>query len=428
MRKRRGFWYYIRRVPSAVLHLERSSLVMRSTGIRIAHDPRGIIARSRVTEIDAEQTLRWSDLAAGRDPGDRQNFERCLLITNRFGIPYLQRDEIDRLDEDSFLARMSICRNNTGKDVVCAVMGMVPKPSLMLSDLVEEYFNLNEASLKTKSPLQLRKWRVARESCMDTFIKIIGSDIPVADLQRTHVLKVRHHWNSLATQGSIQIESANKYLGRLAAMIKAVAEAHQLHNGAVFDRIFIKGGKTGKRVSFETEWVQNTLLADGALDGLNAEARAIVYLVVETGVRLVEACNLDKSSIVLDHEIPHIRIRANGRQLKTDQSERDIPLVGVALIAMQKHPDGFPRYMDKNPQASAAINKFLRSKFSVKDGQTLYSLRHTFKDRLRSIRCQDEISARLMGHEYGLPDYGEPSLEDKLFWLKKIAFRPPSRV
>lgn len=95
---------------------------------------------------------------------------------------------------------------------------------------------------------------------------------------------------------------------------------------------------------------------------------------------------------------------------------------------MQKHPDGFPRYMDKNPQASAVINKFLRNKFDLKSGQSLYSLRHTFKDRLRTIRCQDEISARLMGHEYELPDYGEPSLGDKLFWLKKIAFRPPTRI
>ena len=33
-----------------------------------------------------------------------------------------------------------------------------------------------------------------------------------------------------------------------------------------------------------------------------------------------------------------------------------------------------------------------------------------------------------MGHEYDLPEYGEPSLEDKLYWLRKIAFKPPGRV
>ena len=97
-------------------------------------------------------------------------------------------------------------------------------------------------------------------------------------------------------------------------------------------------------------------------------------------------------------------------------------------MAMRKHPNGFPRYVDRNAQASAAINAYFRSNFALDANQSLYSLRHTFKNRLRSIRCQDEISARLMGHEYELPAYGEPSLEDKLYWLKKIAFRPPSRI
>jgi hypothetical protein len=30
--------------------------------------------------------------------------------------------------------------------------------------------------------------------------------------------------------------------------------------------------------------------------------------------------------------------------MKTDDSRRDIPLVGVALKVMRKHPDGFPRH------------------------------------------------------------------------------------
>lgn len=291
MRKRRGFWYYIRRVPKAALHLENCSLVMRSTGIRIPDDPRGVIARSRVSEIDAEQTLRWNDLAAGRDPCDRQNYKRAIAITTRFGIPYLERKEIEQLDDASFLRRMSIYRDNPSEEILSAMMGMIPRPGIKLSGVLDEYLKLNQALLSTKSPNQLRKWRVAQETCINTFIQVIGADIQIAAVQRCHVMKLREHWNALATEGRIQIESANKYLGRLAAMIKAVAEVHQLDTGRAFDKIYIKGGRTGKRPSFETEWVQNTLLADGALDDLNAEARAIVYLIIETGVRLVEACS-----------------------------------------------------------------------------------------------------------------------------------------
>jgi integrase len=69
--------------------------------------------------------------------------------------------------------------------------------------------------------------------------------------------------------------------------------------------------------------------------------------VLETGARPSEIINLSKARIVLDAEIPYIRIQAEGRLLKTDHSERDIPLVGLALEAMKRHPNGFPRYFDK---------------------------------------------------------------------------------
>jgi hypothetical protein len=40
--------------------------------------------------------------------------------------------------------------------------------------------------------------------------------------------------------------------------------------------------------------------------------------------------------------------------MKTDDSRRDIPLVGVALKVMRKHPEGFPRYRDKGRLAVRA--------------------------------------------------------------------------
>ena len=40
---------------------------------------------------------------------------------------------------------------------------------------------------------------------------------------------------------------------------------------------------------------------------------------------------LARQRILLDAEVPYIRIQAEGRLLKTEHSERDIPLVGLAL-------------------------------------------------------------------------------------------------
>ena len=49
-------------------------------------------------------------------------------------------------------------------------------------------------------------------------------------------------------------------------------------------------------------------------------------------------------------------ILPEGRWLKTDDSEREIPLVGVALAAMRLRPEGFPQYRDKSSTLSATLN------------------------------------------------------------------------
>ena len=56
----------------------------------------------------------------------------------------------------------------------------------------------------------------------------------------------------------------------------------------------------------------------------------------------------------------------------------------------------------------------------------LYSLRHSFKDRLIGAEAPDSLIDSLMGHRTGKPKYGKgPSLELKLKYLQRIAFKPP---
>jgi hypothetical protein len=45
-------------------------------------------------------------------------------------------------------------------------------------------------------------------------------------------------------------------------------------------------------------------------------------------------------------------------------------------------------------------------------GQTLYSLRHTFEDRLTAVEAPEKVVAALIGHKWHRPRYGlGPSLE-----------------
>ena len=133
---------------------------------------------------------------------------------------------------------------------------------------------------------------------------------------------------------------------------------------------------------------------------------------------------------MLDAAIPHVRIMADGRRLKTEDSERDIPLVGVALKALTLRPRGFPKYRDKATSLSATVNKYmLENSLRPTRDHSVYSLRHSFRDRLIGAEAPDSLIDSLMGHKTYKPKYGNgPSLELKLKFLELIAFRSPERL
>ena len=55
---------------------------------------------------------------------------------------------------------------------------------------------------------------------------------------------------------------------------------------------------------------------------------------------------------------------------------------------------GFPRYRDKADVLSALVNKALKARgLRPEKGQSLYSLRHTFEDRLTAVDAPDKIIA-----------------------------------
>jgi integrase len=123
----------------------------------------------------------------------------------------------------------------------------------------------------------------------------------------------------------------------------------------VFAGTRIEGGRDGSRRPFDVDFIRNVIVADGALARMNDEARDVIYILLKTGARPSEICNLSRRRIMLDADIPFIRVEAEDRLLKTEHSERDVPLVGRALEAMRRHPDGFPRYFDKADNFSATV-------------------------------------------------------------------------
>lgn len=234
----------------------------------------------------------------------------------------------------------------------------LPK-GLKVSQMPDEYERINATAMARKSPNQLRKWRVARATSVDTFCKAVGSDCPVDMLTVEHAHALYRYWQRRVLDGEVRINSANRLMRNLSGLYSAIHNHHRLESRNPFTGLNLRGGREGKRLAYSASFVRNYLLAEPALERLNPEARRIVYLIIETGLRPSEACALNSATINLEGPIPFVRVTDDERQTKTPGSIRTVPLVGVALAAMRLQPDGFPRYRDRAGSASATINKAL---------------------------------------------------------------------
>jgi len=165
------------------------------------------------------------------------------------------------------------------------------------------------------------------------------------------------------------------------------------------------------------------------------EARWLIALVSDTGMRLAEAAGLHINDIELFRSTPHLRVSAHPwRRLKTKSSERVIPLVGASLWAAKRlHDKGgafaFPRYCSEERcnanSASAALNKWMKG--VVGEGYVIHGLRHSLRDRLRAVECPADVIDQIggwttngVGHSYGKGH----NLEIMHNWMQKLATNP----
>lgn len=245
--------------------------------------------------------------------------------------------------------------------------------------------------------------------------------MPVQDITRQHALTFRAYWWGRIQSEGRSAATANHDLGNLSSMVIEVC----LTNGWDMANPFLKlwfepDGQ--RRPAFSAEWIGSKILAPGALDKINDEARAILLVMENTGARPSEIVNLLPERIKIDANIPHIQIRPDLRQLKNKFSCRDVPLLGASLEAMRAYPEGSPRYRGKGGWSGIATDYLERWGLLEGDRHTAYSLRHSISDRLLNSGCQDRVRKEILGHRPEKMIYGEgSSLDIKLAALAPIA-------
>ncbi len=409
--ERSGVYRYIRRVPREVAHLEERTHVKQSLKTKNLKD-----ALERAESIHRAAETLWRAMLAGNDNQSAMaQYHAAVQAAQSLGFTY--QPAAEAAVTSSLLEineRFKVAEAHYGKSpaVVNAAMGTAPAPSPRLSNIWELYAEHNASGLKGMSPDQLRKHKVSRLRAIEYAKEALGSDMELRAIKRPDVLKMRGWWLTKIETEKLKAYSANRCFSDLKGMLTVIDDALQTEYRTAWDKVRLKettATKLGKRPPFPVAWVQEKILAPGAMDTMNEDARLIVYTMVETGARLGEICNLRPQDIRLEDDVPHIEIaEREDRVQKTEYSIRRIPLVGVSLWAMKQRPNGFPRYADSADAASALINKVMLSAgLRPTNRHTCYSLRHTFQDRIENAECSDRMQADLMGHEFGRPTYGD---------------------
>jgi integrase len=424
-----GIWYLVRRVPKAFAHLDRRVIVRVSTEIPVVDDPRGMRARPLVAQLARDLDNYWSGLGDGEGATALIRFEAAQKRARQLGVVYQTARELAEGDLGELLRRIKILMDRDALDdesTVAAVMGGEARPVLMLSGIVDAFAALKEFANDGMSAKQLYRWRLPLDKAVRNFIRILGGDREASKVTLADALVFRNYLRDRIRDDEIKVPTANKQIGHLNQMLRTVEREQHLGIRPVFAELRIEGGVDGQRPAFSKEWIETVILKPRALDGLNDEARAIVYLVCANGFRPAEAANLLPQRIVLDHDVPHVQIRGDLRRLKTHWSLRDAPLVGLGLWIMRQHPNGFPRYRDNEDTLSATVNKYLFEHGMLPtEDHTLYSFRHGFEDRMIALEFLERSKSELMGHKYDRARYGDPSLEIKQRWLRQVWFMPP---
>lgn len=440
--RRGGVWQYRRRIPKRLVAL------LAATEIRVSTKTRDRTEALRASaQMSAALEAQWSKLI-GKLPASEAcaNFHSANATAEALGVSYRPAADIATSRLEDVLARIErlaqplellsgssvatpvvTTTNAPAVDlvpaplIVSAVLGGAGKPELTLSTLVDAYQKLASDQTIGKSEKQLKQWKGKHQRAVDTLISRIG-DKPIAEITRDDALDFRDWWIGRIKDEGYTRNSANKNFGCLAGMMRTVDEAFRLNLSLPFKGVRIAGAKYTRRQAYEPDFVRKHFLPMPTIGGLNAEASAIVRMVALTGMRPSEIVALEAHRIRLDDAIPHVQIRPDARQLKTGASERDMPLVGLALEIMREYANGFPRYRPSADSFSAIANKCLDTAgLRPTRAHSVYSLRHSFKDRMIAIGTPERIQDELMGHTLKGVPYGNGStLKHRAEWMTKV--------
>jgi len=375
----------------------------------------------------------WNAMLAGKQPiAAKSRFKLAAELAVSRGEDYRTAEDLSNMNLEEILGRVErLQATGDGPKSVAAqaILGGIEMPKMTLKEVAESMPERFPEDWKNKTVRGRKVWESRWLRPVNKFITLVGRDPEFIAIDRRSAIAFRDALKDRVLDDDYKAESAMTELQNLNGLWKRHHDALGIDPEEVppspwrnlASPLYKLAEGDGQKLEISMAYLER-IIAPGALDGMNEEERDITYVLIETGGRQSEITDLPPDAIYLDHPIPHIEIKnATGefaRTIKNKASKRKIPLVGIALAAMRRHPEGFPRYRGKGT-FSAAANAFLHENGLLPEEITMGGSRHSYETRMKAAGYDNDDRGAMMGHSIkrirGREVYGDPlSLEEKL--------------
>lgn len=417
----KGRYYWVKRVPKGLADIVVGAHGQPVSQVRVALKTDSLReAKRKAPKVEAAKIAEWNSMKAADGQSAREHYLAAKRLAEASGFEYRTVDSLAEGTLDQLVSRVLSLIDKSdqlaSREKVAATLGAVPVVLPELREVLDQFISLTKTRHLQKSEMQKRRWLLPRQRAVRNFLNVSAGtdlmepkDIPVNEITRKDAIRFRDWW-SVRVEAGMNVETANKDLMHLSQVIGTWTKLTEAGVENPFKGLRLEGKNGTSKPSFNRNWVETVLLKPGAFDRLNDEARDVFFVMINTGLRPSEITCAPVTDFRLEHEIPHLCVRAHGRELKVAHTAREIPLLGVSLAAAKRivRRGGIQRYGDKTGSWSAVVNKYLKNN-DLKESPThvAYSLRHYVENALLAAKVDDRVRADILGHKYARPKYGD---------------------
>ena len=420
-----GMVYYRRVIPLAIREAHNlPRFVKKATGISAANGAEAVAA---ITKLNGLQEREWSQLEKGVTGSTA--LLKLLALLKENGFAGLGEGESETLQTGNEIY-IDGERDTVQTEVMeylqklLATNGSLPPELSLLSKMTDIS---NVATIPTTLSVALSDYLSRHKSpsiahtydstsCISKFIKLHG-DMVVTEIPRSMV----HEYVRDRLDSKVKTTTVRRELNQLSSIVNKAFLELGIDKKSPFMSIDIPGeGLDAKPKKPITAVKLEKLLA--TIRTSNTSSHLIAKILLNTGMRIAELAVARVEDVnLLDAKgtplaIPFITVTPNSfRRLKTNESERAIPLVGISLEAAHeavrqagKAEYLFPQYgkKDGGTNASAAVNASL----DFVDINS-HEFRHFISTRMREKMIPLDVRETITGHSSKgsseLKNYGE---------------------